>query len=326
MIPAIGAIGEDFVIPIAEDAIGKQKADSFFGNPKKGIVIIYQVAATVVALAAVIGVVASILLRDKTGVAESTLLLIFSGGGAILAHKYRQLKSLNEVTDSLENENHGLKNQVKQFGEQNLTLHMQIKTLESDALQFQKSNTELAISVQAFQKNQHDLDEQVVQFRTENGELAVKIQRIEKANQQLEEQLKSFNEENLQLKGTLEKFEKTSAKFSMNLGELVKNEEAFDLMRKQYETLKSDFEIIRQKEVDYDAQKRKLEEGRQKLDDEYRAKENEILQKLENSMKKIQELENQLLSLKEFRLFVGNVKKISPAVYSQCRKGLSRIS
>ncbi len=251
------------------------------------MITIYQGTSGVAAVAGVVALVAGVLLKDPY-VATMGICLIFLGsGGCILAGKYRDLKSHNQIFEDMLEENSRLKGQVHFFEDQN-------KNLEQSNNHLKGQVGELSNKVVALQQTVTRFDQENEELRESNAQLSLQIADLTERLKELLQNVRRFDQENEELKtsnqslkGHVASLESMSGKFEISVGEMVKNEQSFKLLKDQYEILQRQFLSAQEKEIAHDKERQKIDGLRQDREEQMLLREEEGIRQL------------QLLALKE---------------------------
>jgi len=259
----------------------RQNQRQYFKDRAATVITIYQGGCGVAAVAGVVALIAGSLLRDPYVVSMGICMIFLGTGGCILAGKYRDLKSHNQIFEDMLEENSRLKGQVHFFEDQN-------KNLEQSNNHLKGQVGELSNKVLALQQTVNRFDQENEELRQSNEQLCLQISDLSERVKQLLQSVRRFDEENEELKtsnSTLKShvtsLEAMSGKFEVSVGELVKNEQSFKLLKDQYETLQKQFLQAQEKEIAHDLQRQKIDDIRQDREEQMLLKEEEGIRQLQ---------------------------------------------
>ncbi|MBM3194413.1 MAG: hypothetical protein FJZ60_01455 [Chlamydiae bacterium] len=193
-----GPIDEDFESGTVRARTASRDAAprrDYFKDRTAIMITLYQGTAGVAAVAGVVALIAGVLLKDPYILSMGVGLIILGGGGAVLAGKYRDLKSHNQIFDDMLAENSRLKGQVVFFEDQN-------KNLEQSNVQLKGQVGELSNKLVALQQTVHRFDQENDELRQSNQQLSEQILDLSSKVRDLLESVRKFNEENTELKNS----------------------------------------------------------------------------------------------------------------------------
>lgn len=255
--------------------------NDYFKGRAATMLTIYQGVAGVAAVAGVVALIAGVLLKDPYILSMGVGLIILGGGGAILAGKYRDLKSQNQIFDDMLAENSRLKGQVVFFESQN-------KNLEQSNVQLKGQVGELSNKLVTLQQTVLRFDQENDELRQSNEQLSQQILDLSEKVRDLLESVRKFNEENAELKnsnsalkGHVSDLETMKGKFEVSVGELVKNEQAFRMMKERFELLQTQFSTAQEKEIAHDLERQKIDLVRQDREEQMLLREEEGIRQLQ---------------------------------------------
>ncbi|MFI0434533.1 MAG: hypothetical protein ACH350_02240 [Parachlamydiaceae bacterium] len=314
----------------------------YWGSVERKVVTLYQISAAVLTLAGVIALIEGILLRDPYIFSGGVIIIAISGGGALLAHRYRLLKNLDEVTTALEQENDTLKNSIQ-------SLEQDIGRFKIENQEFKKNVNALKTQIdQTKQENQkflianQTLEQELSKIQHMNQELKNSANQLSLTNKELNDKLSKLHEEigeltsfNDQLNKQIGELEEASESISVSAKDLVTNRRALDLLKSQYETLKVQFQEAQEKEITHDLERQEFDKTRQALDKKQQeeevahdleneeldkkriAKEEEMLAREMAVAQKEEAILQQLQDLLKYKQLINAVKTLSPQVFGQ---------
>ncbi|NDD99371.1 hypothetical protein EB008_03635 [bacterium] len=259
----------------------RQNRNQYFKDRAATMITIYQGTSGVAAVAGVVALIAGVLLKDPY-VATMGICLIFLGsGGCIIAGKYRDLKSHNQIFEDMLEENSRLKGQVHFFEDQN-------KNLEQSNNHLKGQVGELSNKVVALQQTVTRFDQENEELKESNAQLCLQIADLSEKLKELLQNVRRFDQENEELKtsnqtlqGHVASLESMSGKFEISVGEMVKNEQSFKLLKDQYETLQRQFLSAQEKEIAHDKERQKIDGIRQDREEQMLLREEEGIRQLQ---------------------------------------------
>lgn len=258
-----------------------QSNREYFKDRAATMITIYQGVSGIAGVAGVIALIAGVLLKDPYILSMGVGLIFLGGGGAILAGKYRDLKSHNQIFDDMLAENSRLKGQVVFFESQN-------KNLEQSNVQLKGQVGELSNKLVTLQQTVLRFDQENDELRQSNEQLSGQILDLSEKVRELLESVRKFNDENAELKnsnsalkGHVSDLETMKGKFEVSVGELVKNEQAFRMMKERFEVLQTQFSTAQEKEIAHDLERQKIDLVRQDREEQMLIREEEGIRQLQ---------------------------------------------
>jgi hypothetical protein len=286
---AVGAVAGEIINDDLENGQVQSRIGSrevaprreYFKDRAATMITIYQGVSGVAGIAGVVALIAGVLLKDPYILSMGIGLIFIGGGGAVIAGKYRDLKSHNQIFDDMLAENSRLKGQVVFFESQN-------KNLEQSNVQLKGQVGELSNKLVTLQQTVLRFDQENDELRQSNQQLSEQILDLSTKVRELLESVRKFNEENAELKnsnsalkGHVSDLETMKGKFEVSVGELVKNEQAFRMMRERFELLQTQFSSAQEKEIAHDLERQKVDSVRQDREEQMLLREEEGIRQLQ---------------------------------------------
>lgn len=259
----------------------RRNPNQYFRDRATTMITVYQGTSGIAAVAGVIALIAGVLLRDPYVATMGVCLVFLGSGGCIIAGKYRDLKSHNQIFEDMLEENSRLKGQVHFFEDQN-------KSLEQSNNHLKGQVGELSNKVVALQQTVTRFDQENEELKQSNEQLSLQIFDLSEKVKELLQNIRRFDEENEELKSSnkslrnhVESLEVMSGKFEVSVGEMVKNEQSFRLLKDQYETLQRQFLSAQEKEIAHDKERQKIDGLRQDREENMLIREEEGIRQLQ---------------------------------------------
>ncbi len=322
----------------------QQTANAYWGSADRTFITLYQGLTIVSALASIAAIVEGVLLNNPGILTGGVYELVLSGGGALIAHKFRQMKDLNEVTDALKGDDDLLKHQIADQKIQLASFELENKNLKESIKKMTKENDEMIVNLKSFEnelslakKQNEDLKSNLQNFQNdllnaqkENDELKVSLKEFDdalnvskKENQELENSVLISQKEIEQLKSLIKdleqdkkELEETKTEITFTAKDIRSSTKALQLAEKQFETLKSEFSLLEDKEKKQNEDMEKLIAEHEKKAIEYAEKEEELIKKEEAQISEL----NELL---QFKKMIDIIEKIAPETLATAKAQLN---
>jgi hypothetical protein len=287
-------------------------------NASKGrsimLITTYQYTSGVAAVAGTAALIAGAVLKDPYSVSVGICLIIVGGGGFFLAKKYKELRSHDQIFTQMLTENSRLKGQVEFFENQNQALQESNGALKGQVGELSDKVEKLQSTISRFNKENEEL-------KRSNQVLSEQITTIEKQTDEIEDHLKIFSKENAELKKVnfdlkeeVEALESMSGKFQISLGEMVKNERAFNILKQQYELLQKQFSEAQKREIEHDQERQKLDDERIKVLHELADRENSLVLQEAEVLKELKEFSKDRQDLANLKELIVKLKIKYPLI------------
>jgi DNA repair exonuclease SbcCD ATPase subunit len=259
----------------------RPQKQEYFKDRATIVISAYQGVAGFAAIAGTVAVIAGVLLKDPYIITMGLGCMLLGGGGFVLAGKYRQLKSQNQIFDDMLAENGRLKGQVHFFEDQNKSLEQSNSHLKGQVGELSNKVVALQQTVTRFDQENDELRQSNEQLSDQIGELTEKVKELLQNVRRFDEENEELKSSNSLLKGHVTNLESMSGRFEVSVGEMVKNEQSFKILRDQYETLQKQFIQAQEKEIAHDIERQRIDGVRQEKEEQMLEREEEGIRQLQ---------------------------------------------